>query len=303
MTETLRAYAKINLFLDVTGRRSDGYHDILSLMQTVSLYDTVTVSVEDDESGAITLACDSSAIPCDGRNLAYRAAEAFYNALGYRKSTHIRVEKRIPVSAGLAGGSTDAAAVLVGLNRLCGMPFSEDKLCTVGKALGADIPFCILGGTAEVCGIGEVLAPLPDLPIFPMVVAKLGDGVSTPEAYRLLDGMFEGFAGKYAGGTVCKERYGALLAALRDTDSKRVAESIYNIFEYAILPKHGEASELKRFFLSNGAIGAMMSGSGPSVFGIFEDIETARRAADRLNKDREAPIAFAVTPVSRHERG
>ena len=299
MTISLKAYAKINLFLDVMGRREDGYHDIRSLMQTVSLYDTVTVSVSDKRDGAITLECDNAGVPCNEKNLAYRAAMLFYDEFGEKKETHIKIEKRIPVSAGLAGGSTDAATVFVALNRLTGEPFSNAVLCAIGKKLGADIPFCILGGTAEVSGIGDVLTPLPDMSPLPIVVVKDGEGVSTPEAYRSLDAIFDGFTGQYAGGTAETGRYEALLSCLRNGDTDAISKNLYNVFEPAILPHHSKASELKEFLLSSGAASAMMSGSGPSVFGIFRDNGSAERSASILNEGRETPIAFAVHPVGR----
>lgn len=303
MTIRLRAYAKINLYLDVVGRRTDGYHDIRSLMQAVSLYDTVTVSVGEEKGDKIILECSSESIPCNEKNLAYRAAVLFYDVWGERRNTRIKIEKRIPVSAGLAGGSTDAATVLVALNRIYGVPFSEKELCEIGKRLGADVPFCIVGGGAEVAGIGDLLTPIPDIPSFPMVVAKDGEGVSTPEAYRSLDVIFDGFTGQYAGGTVDEERYTALLCGLRTDDTELVTDSIYNVFERAVLPHHTKAAGLKEFFYSHGAVAAMMSGSGPSVFGIFRDDASAKSVAALLNEGHDTPIAFAVHPVRREEEG
>lgn len=296
MTVQLKAYAKINLFLDVTGRRADGYHDIKSLMQTVSLYDLVTVSTDEDAPFVITISCDNENVPCNEKNLAYRAADRFYEAFGKRSATHIKIEKNIPMEAGLAGGSTDAAAVLIALNRIFGEPFSKERLCEVGKKLGADVPFCILGGSAEVSGIGDVLSPISDLRSLFFVVAKHGAGVSTPAAYGLLDEIFGGFAGEYAGGTAEKGCYETLLSELREGSTAPV-RSVYNIFEKAILPRHKDALELKELLLSSGAEIAMMSGSGPSVFGVFRDMRSAECAAARLNEGREIPIAFAVHSV------
>ena len=298
MTVEIKAYAKINLFLDVTGRRADGYHDIHSLMQTVSLYDTVTVSTEENAPAVITLSCDNESVPCNEKNLAYRAAERFYEAQGKRCATHIAIEKRIPMEAGLAGGSTDAAAALVALNRIFGEPFTTEAQCAIGKRLGADVPFCILGGSAEVTGIGDVLTPVSDLRTLFLVIAKDGAGVSTPQAYGLLDEIFHGFTDEYANGTAEKGRFEMLLSELR-ADSTAPVRSVYNVFEKAILPRHKEASELKELFLSSGAATAMMSGSGPSVFGVFRDAESAERVAARLNEGRECPIAFAVRSVGK----
>ena len=298
MTVRLYAYAKINLFLDVTGKRADGYHDIRSLMQTVSLCDTVTVSAEDMTDPTITLTCNKEELPCDERNLAYRAALAFYEAVGFRKRTKIHIEKKIPVSAGLAGGSTDAAAVLKALNRICDFPFSTEKLCAIGKILGADVPFCILGGTAEVCGIGEQITACEDLPRLPIVVVKQGEGVSTPWAYRRLDEMYGDFNGQFAGGTDPHQHYAALREGIRRGVPEAVTAHLYNVFEGAVLPIHAEARGLKRFFSDHGAEAALMSGSGPSVLGFFRDPASAERAAAELNANQPSEIAFCVYPVS-----
>lgn len=296
MTVEMKAYAKINLYLDVTGRRTNGYHNIKSLMQTISLCDLVTVSIDENAPAVITISCDNKDVPCNEKNLAYRAADRFYDALGKRSATHISIEKNIPMAAGLAGGSTDAAAVLVALNRIFGEPFSLESLCAIGKKLGADVPFCILGGSAEVSGIGDILTPLSNIRPLHLVVAKHGAGVSTPAAYGLLDEIFHSFTGEYANGTAEAGRYEALISELR-TGSTAPVKSVYNVFEKAILPRHKEAAELKEFFLSSGAETAMMSGSGPSVFGVFRDSQLAERVAARLNEGREAPIAFAVQSI------
>lgn len=296
MTVEMKAYAKINLYLDVTGRRTDGYHNIKSVMQAISLCDLVTVSIDENAPAVITLSCDNENVPCNEKNLAYRAADRFYDVLGKRKATHISIEKNIPMEAGLAGGSTDAAAVLVALNRIFDRPFSIEQLCAIGKKLGADVPFCILGGSAEVSGIGDVLTPLSDIHPLCLVVAKHDAGVSTPAAYGLLDEIFHNFTGEYANGTCENGRFASLLAELR-TGSTVPVKSVYNVFEKVILPRHKEAAELKEFFLSSGAEAAMMSGSGPSVFGIFRDAQSAECVAARLNEGHERPIAFAVQSV------
>lgn len=296
----LRAHAKINLFLDVVGRLENGYHNILSLMQSISLCDRIYLSVEDTGFPSVTLSCDAEGVPTDERNLAVRAANAFYRAAGFLKRTEIRIEKRIPVSAGLAGGSTDAAAVLVGLNQLFGERFAQEELCAIGKSLGADIPFCILSGTAEVTGIGEKLRPLPDIAAFPMVVAKRGSGVSTPEAYRKLDGRYDNFEGEHAGGTADSGTYDGLLAALDSGDPEEVSKHLYNVFETVVAEEHDEVRALKAFFLENGATAAMMSGSGPSVFAIFRTDEEASRATERLNREAGEELAFYVHPVRRY---
>ena len=292
----LNAYAKINLFLDVLRRREDGYHDIRSVMQTVSLHDTLTV--ECTAGDAIVLSSDAEGLPLGEANLAYRAAVRFLDAAGITAAVKIHIEKRIPVSAGLAGGSTDAAAVLVALNRIHGEPFDLDALCAIGKTLGADVPFCIRGGTCEVSGIGEGLSPLSPMPPLPMVVCKRGEGISTPWAYRRLDELYDNFTGKYEGGTAADGVYGALLKALAENDDAALAHSLYNVFESAVLPVHPEACALRTRLVSLGASAALLSGSGPSVFGVFPTLDDARRAADILNAEAEKEVAFAVLPIT-----
>ena len=297
----LNAYAKINLYLDVVGRRENGYHDILSLMQSISLCDRITLTVEDSCDPSITLITDTDGVPTDERNLAVRAANAFYEAVGYRKKTEILLRKRSPVSAGLAGGSTDAAAVFVGLNKLLGEPFSIETLCSVGKKLGADIPFCILTGTAEVTGIGDVLSRVEDAPRIPLVVAKCGEGVSTPWAYKALDERYGGFLGDTSGGTAPTGRYEALRKAMSTGDLDGIAESLYNVFEEVVLETHSEARALKKFFVEHGAVGTLMSGSGPSVFAIFRTDAEAELAAKTLNNEMGQAVAFAAYPVSKKD--
>ena len=287
MKTTVTANAKINLFLDVTGRRPDGYHTIAGVMQAVSLCDTVTVEVMDPTEAhpraeGITLTCSNPDLPADSRNLAWRAAEGFFAATG-RGCRHlsIHIEKRIPAAAGLAGGSTDAAAVLTALNRLFGHPLSPTALCEVGLTLGADVPFCIMGGAQITEGIGEVLTPIAALPACELAIACGGEGVSTPAAYKALDGMYGNFDPTvYAPHT---EGLTALQAALRAGDLNGVCRHAFNRFEAAILPARPVAREIRETMLAEGAVTAMMSGSGPSVFGVFRKGDgSAQRAAETL---------------------
>ncbi len=285
---TLRAPAKINLFLDITGKRPDGYHTISGVMHTVGLWDDVTVSLTPRAKGddPITLTCSRPDLPTDSGNLGYRAAEAFLAAVGRESDPEfgisIHIEKRIPAAAGMAGGSTDAAAVLKGLNTLFGEPLDTDGLCRVGLTLGADVPFCIVGGAQVTEGVGEVLTPVRELPPCPMVIACGGEGVSTPGAYRALDQLFEDFDGRlYA---PREERLSALLDALDKGDLSGVAASVYNIFEYAVLPRHSLAFPIKRLMQEHGATVTLMSGSGPSVFGIFPSRELAEQALRALTE-------------------
>ncbi len=303
------AYAKINLFLDVTGRRENGYHDIAGVMHTVSLCDRVTLTVEGAHrgeicslsgaahgAGAITLTCTEPSLPTDRKNLAWRAAEAFFAATGFgAERLTIHIEKHIPAAAGLAGGSTDAAAVLRGLNRLYGSPLSDDGLTAVGVRIGADVPFCIVGGACITRGIGDDLTPIRALSHGTLVVACAGEGISTPAAYGALDAMYGGFAeGAYAPRT---EELARMLKALAHGDVAGVAANAFNLFESVILPEHPTARQIKATLQDSGARLAMMSGSGPSVFALFDSDEAAAQAVVRLTVDDiPAWLCHPVTP-------
>ena len=278
MHMTVQAYAKINLFLDITGRRVDGYHTIAGVMQAVSLADRVSVTVDEPirdtvaEAGAvtpqITLYCSDPTLPTDGKNLAVRAAEAFFAAADCGcERLAIDLEKHIPAAAGLAGGSADAAAVLTALNTLFDRPLDDGELARVGLSLGADVPFCLVGGACLTEGVGETLTRLPSLPDCDIVIAIGGAGVSTPSAYRALDQRYGGFAA----GAYCprKEELDALVLALQEGSSEGVAARAFNLFELVVLPIHPEATRIRACLEAHGAATAMMSGSGPSVFGLF----------------------------------
>lgn len=278
---TERANAKINLYLDVVSRRENGYHNIQSLMQTVSLCDLVTLDYRPSIHTSIRMQTSGNdAMPTDCRNLAWRAAEKLLAHTERSGEVLIVLEKHIPMAAGLAGGSADAAAVLRGLNVLLGSPLSTEELCALGAELGADIPFCILGGCARVSGIGEELEPLPSMSACPMVVACMGEGVSTPWAYGRLDEMNGNFA-------VEKEsdpRLTQLLEDLKNNVTPPTLEAFYNIFEEVVPAEKPAVTALKESMLSNGALRAMMSGSGPSVFGIFASAEDAKEACEAARK-------------------
>jgi len=282
MSVSLEAPAKINLFLDVLSRRSDGYHNIKSIMQTISLCDTINISLASANSLRINLSCSESSLPTDTGNIAYRAAELYFSQLqssGY--SVNIDITKRIPVCAGLAGGSADAAAVLVGLNTLMGEPLSLKRLCAMGASLGADLPFCILKGTKTAEGIGDILSDCTAPPELLILVAAAGESVSTPSAYSALDKLYNNFAGYLPN----SKGYDAMKNALSSGDAAKIANSLYNIFEDVILPSHSSARTIKELMSANGAAGVLMSGSGPSVFGIFQsetDINSAERALSSL---------------------
>lgn len=291
-TITLPARAKINLYLDILSRRENGYHNILSVMQSVGLCDTVTLTRLPQGSG-IRVETDVPGLPCDRRNLAYRAAEKFAAILKREPDVHILVEKTIPMSAGLAGGSADAAAVIRGLNQLYGTGASREELCRLGATLGADIPFCIVGGAFITEGIGDVLTPCRALSEEQwLVIACGGEGVSTPDAYRALDDRYKYFRTPRKKGA----RFAALRSALEAGELTGVRENMYNIFEEVVLPTHSVAGKLIDSMKADGAQAAMMSGSGPSVFGLFATEQEANTAA--TNIDRIYGIrAFVTRPV------
>lgn len=281
MIRTERANAKINLYLDVISKRENGYHDLVSIMQTLSLCDLVTVEYDPAPQTAIELsASGNSAMPCDCRNLAWRAAELFLRESGKSGRVKIFLEKHIPMEAGLAGGSTDAAAVLRALNHLSGKPFDTDALCALGARLGADVPFCIKGGTALVTGIGdglEALAPMEDCPL---VVAKMGAGISTVWAYGELDRIHNHFKEERKGSDAAM----SLAKHLSGGDFSSAGKLCYNIFEEVVPSVQPCVEPLKETMKENGAIRAMMSGSGPSVFGVFAERSDAERACEVLLK-------------------
>ena len=264
----VKAYAKINLFLDIEGRRDDGFHDILSVMQTVSLLDEVSLEPIND---GIEL---SNEIGIEKeRDLAYRAAKLFFEQSGIRGGVKIKVEKRIPMGAGLAGGSADAAAVLRGLNELYGEPFSKEELAEIGLALGSDVPFCVIGGTKITRGRGEIMTDMPKMPDCAIVVAIGDDHVSTPAQFAELDRRFDNFVGY----RVKNEFVEGIEKAFLEGDFN-VSPQLYNIFEIT-----GRYSpEIKEIMSKNKALGRLMSGSGSSVFGIFADDADAKKAEAEL---------------------
>ena len=266
MTE--RAYAKINLSLDVIGRREDGYHNIRTVMQTVSLCDIVEI----EKSAGITVTTNRFFIPNDNRNLAYKACERFFTATGIKGGARIRLSKRIPVSAGLAGGSSDAAATLRALNRIYRAGLTEEELCGIGAAFGADIPFCIKGGTALCEGIGDIITPLPPLPALNVVISVGGEGMSTPAMYAEIDKSAE----------LAPVDTDGMVSAIKTGDISGITACMGNVFEPVCAKKRPFVEVIKKIMLESGAQNAIMSGSGPSVFGIFPDRKTAEACAGIL---------------------
>ena len=273
------ANAKINLFLDVTARRPDGYHELHSCMQTVGLSDTIAAEILPPKEGrSIRLQCSDASLSCDEKNLAYRAAALFMDATDTAYDLRLHIEKRIPVSAGLGGGSADAAAVLRLLNKNLPKPLSTEELCSIGVKLGADVPFFITGGTCRCEGVGEILTPVKTYPDYTVLIAKDGEGVSTPEAFSRLDDTYNGFVGYTPRDTE------SIYAALSGGDVRALAGAVHNIFEEVILPIRPKAQQLKQFMNAYGAICTLMSGSGPSVFGIFASDARAEVCAAALRQ-------------------
>ena len=275
------APAKINLTLDIVGRREDGYHLLESVMQTVDLCDTVTATYADDEN--IHLTCDGG-IPCDATNTAYRAATLFRQAVGLSYGFVITVEKQIPSQAGLAGGSSDAAAVLVALNVLTKAELSTDALCAIGAQIGADVPFCVQGGTVLCTGIGTDLTPLSPMTTCTVVIVKPRGGVSTPEAYRLLD----------TADYLEHPDTDAMCDAIKQGNLIGVAQHVGNSFERPLNLPH--TATIRRQMDRYGAIASALSGSGSAVFGLFENEETAQDAVSALSVDY--PQTFLCRPCN-----
>jgi len=274
MTVTVRANAKINLWLDVCAKRADGYHTVSSVMQAVSLFDTLTATRK--KTPGISLVTGGN-LPCDERNLVVRAANAYFAKTGEPFGVSFLLDKTIPMAAGLGGGSADAAAALKALNQLDGERFSLRELAEIGARVGADVPFCVFGGTALCKGIGERITPLKSALKLSLVVAIMGQGVSTPIAFAALDKRYQNFSNFTA-----EKSPDALMKALEKNDISATVSALFNRFEEVIEPERPAVTGLKKALLEHGALAAQMSGSGPAVFGIFADVTTAETAAAAL---------------------
>lgn len=277
MALTKKAYAKINWMLDVVGRRADGYHNLVTVMQSVSLCDTLTFERRDDVAGI--LLDTGGALPADDSNLICRAARAYFKETGKPFGVQVSLEKKIPMQAGMGGGSADAAATLLALNEMEGGRFSLKELCRVAATVGADVPFCVAGGTKICRGIGEKMETVDSCFSPYLVVAMAGEGVSTPQAFRAMDEKFGDFS---LPEREAAKRLPAIKSALEQGDVNALSTLLYNRFEDVILPVRPRVEELKQQLLSLGANVALMSGSGPSVFGVFGDAKEAERAAEAL---------------------
>jgi len=269
---SINAPAKLNLTLDVLARRPDGYHDMKMVMASVSLADTLTLNVEPGEG--LELAANLAFLPADGRNLAVKAAQIFLETTGITPGRlSIYIHKVIPVCAGMGGGSSDAAAVLRGLNEFLHDPLSPEELRKVGEQVGSDVPYCVQGGTALAEGKGELLTPLTPLPQCWVVIAKPAFSISTPELFRQLDGKR----------IRCRPDTDGVLKALAEGDLPGVARRLFNVFEEALpLRRRNRVEELKQILFNCGALGASMTGTGPTVFGLFDEKERARAACEEV---------------------
>lgn len=269
----IKAPAKINLSLDIVGRKENGYHLLEMVMQSIDLYDTVSLSVQPAEEFSVEITCDRAGIPTDERNIVYKAAKAFLCEQCYAVS--IDIQKKIPDQAGMAGGSADAAAVLYGLNLLFGNPYSAEKLREIGLTIGADVPYCLHGGTAFVSGIGEQIKPLRQLTEGYIVGARPKVGISTKAAYQSFDD-----AHPEVGVTETSPQTKAILAAVESGDLAAIGAGVFNVFEDVCAVDAVE--KLKGEILSLGASGALMTGSGSAVYGIFGRQPEAKKAYDLL---------------------
>lgn len=281
-----KAYAKINISLDVLGSLPNGYHEMSMVMQSVSLHDDVEIELTG--SGLCRCLSDADFLPSDEGNIAVRAAKKFFAEAGMDSAgAEIRLTKRIPVCAGLGGGSSDGAAVLRGLNRLCGNPFSRSQLEAMAAAVGSDIPFCVAGGTQLATGTGTTLRDISPLPDCAIVICKPPFAIRTPELFGKIDSRRSRLHPDTAG----------ILAALDAGDMEGVARRMYNVFEDVLPRSAGDIARLKSELLSHGALGSVMSGTGSALFGIFENMEKAERAYGALRSEVEE--CYLAQPVGR----
>ncbi len=264
-----RSFAKINLILDIIGVREDGYHNLRSIMQSVNLSDIVIV---DKTDGEIKITTNKKGLPTNSKNIAYKACEAFYSALGKKGGAKILIHKNIPVSAGLAGGSGNAAAVLASLNMLNSNPFSDEELLKIASTLGADVPYCLSGGTKLTEGIGDIMTDIPPMPKSYIVLSTPPISVSTPWAYTEYDKCEK---------TIFPDT-DRMINAIRNNDYQEICNNLSNVFEDVTLKEYTVIKTIKEQLLNSGADGAIMSGSGPTVFGLFRDYKKAKAAHDNL---------------------
>ncbi|MDD4835459.1 MAG: 4-(cytidine 5'-diphospho)-2-C-methyl-D-erythritol kinase [Lutispora sp.] len=284
MKYTQKAPAKINLSIDVLRKRPDGFHDVIMIMQSIALYDTITV--KPIHGGKITVTSDSRHIPEGSSNIAYKAAEFLRHKYNVKDGAEIFIEKNIPVSAGLAGGSTDAAAVLKLLDKAWKLKLSKTEILEAAKKLGSDVPFCVSGGTALAEGLGQKLTPLKAMPESYILLAKPDMDISTKEVYEGID----------TEKIIERPDIEAMIKAINEGSLAKIGENLSNVLEYVTVRKCPIIPDIKAKLLEYGALGSVMSGSGPTVFGIFDDQALAYSAYDHIK--HMVNEIFVVKPLT-----
>lgn len=280
---SLKALAKINLGLDVVRRREDGYHEVRMIMQTIQLYDRL--DIKRTQEPGIQIQTNLSFLPVNENNLIYKAAKLLMDEFSITDGVSVKLDKRIPVAAGMAGGSTDAAAMLIGVNRLFSLGLTKRQLMERGVQIGADVPYCIMRGTALAEGIGEALSPLPPMVKCPVLVAKPSISVSTKFVYQNLK----------LDDTTIHPDIDRLIDDIKAKNLHDIAAHMGNVLETVTIPNYPVIDEIKKHMLSNGAVGAMMSGSGPTVFGLFDDEDTAKKAYKAIRSSHLARQVYLTS--------
>ena len=280
---SLKALAKINLGLDVVRRRDDGYHEVRMIMQTINLFDRL--EIKKIKESAIKIHTNLFFLPVNENNLVYKAAKLLIDEFGIQEGVSVGLTKKIPVAAGMAGGSTDAAAMLFGMNRLFGLGLSKKQLMERGVKIGADVPYCIMRGTALAEGIGDKLSPLPEMVKCPVLIAKPQISVSTKFVYQNL---------KLDDKTVHPD-IDRLIEDIRNKDLKAVSDHMGNVLESFTIPNYPVISQIKEQMMDSGAVGSMMSGSGPTVFGLFDDSRTAQLAFGKIKRSGLAKQVYLTS--------
>ena len=280
---SLKALAKINLGLDVVRRRHDGYHEVRMIMQTINLFDRL--EIKKIKEPAIKIHTNLFFLPVNENNLVYKAAKLLIDEFGIQEGVSVGLTKKIPVAAGMAGGSTDAAAMLFGMNRLFGLGLSKKQLMERGVKIGADVPYCIMRGTALAEGIGDKLSPLPAMVKCPVLIAKPQISVSTKFVYQNL---------KLDDKTVHPD-IDRLIEDIRNKDLKAVSDHMGNVLESVTIPNYPVISQIKEQMMDSGAVGSMMSGSGPTVFGLFDDSRTAQLAFGKIKRSGLAKQVYLTS--------